>query len=80
VAVGAPPDRPINSIIPLQYLSERKSSNAVSRNRRRIHGFSRNIVVTPKRDKYLTQQIIYNEPPYNIILEFYNEIEDSVCI
>ena len=79
-AVGAPPDQPINSIIPLQYLLEGKSLIAVSRNGRRILGFCGNIVITPKGNEYLAQQTIYNDPPYNIILEFYNKIENSVDI
>lgn len=80
VAVGAPPDLPINSIIPLQYLSERKSLTAVSRNGRRILGFCGNVVITPKGNKYLAQLTIYNEPPYNTILEFYNKIAGGVDI
>jgi ribosomal protein S18 acetylase RimI-like enzyme len=80
VAVGAPPDRPINSIVPLLYLSERKSLIAVSRNGRRILGFCGNTVITPNRTENIMQRTIYNEPSYNIILEFYCKIEDSADI
>ena len=79
VAIGAPPNRPINSI-PLKYLSEGKSLIAVSRNGRRILGFCGNTVKTPKRNENITQQTLYMEPPYNIIVEFCNKIEDSADI
>ena len=80
VAVGIPPDRPINSIVPLQYLSEGKSLIAVSRNGRRVLGFCGNAVMTPSRNENITQQKLHAEPPYNIILEFYFKIEDSADI
>jgi len=80
VAVGAPPDRPINCIVPLQYLSEGKSLIAVSRNGRRILGFSGNRVMTPSRNENIAQRKIYTEPSYNIILEFHFKVEDSADI
>lgn len=80
VAVGAPPDRPIDFITPLQYLSEGKSLIAVSRNERRILGFCGNTVMTPSRNENITQRKIYTEPLYNIILQFVYKIEDSADI
>lgn len=80
VALGAPPDRPINALIPLQYLSEGKSLIAVSRNGRRILGFCGNSVMTPDRIEKITHEMIYTEPLYNIIVQFYRKIEVSADI
>ena len=80
VAIGAPPDRPINCIMPLQYLPEGKSLIAVSRNGRRILGFCGNTIMTPNRNENVTHQTKYTEPLYDIILEFLLKIEDSADI
>jgi ribosomal protein S18 acetylase RimI-like enzyme len=80
VAIRAPPDRPINCIIPLLHLSEGISLLAVSRNGRRILGFCGNTAITPKTDENSTQRPIFTEPSYNKITEFCNKIEESADI
>jgi ribosomal protein S18 acetylase RimI-like enzyme len=80
VAIGAPSDLPIKCIIPLKYLSEGKSLIAVSRNGRRILGFCGNTVITPNGNENIIQQMRYIGPPYSIILEFHNKIEDNADI
>jgi Predicted acetyltransferase len=80
VSLGAPPDRPTNSILALQYLSENKSLLAVSRNGRRILGFCGNAEVTPNTNENVINQTIFTEPTYNIIAEFCHRIEVSADI
>lgn len=80
VGVGAPPDRPINSIVALQYLSENKSLLAVSRNGRRILGFCGNTEITPNTNENINNQKIFTEPTYNIIAEFCHKIEVAADI
>jgi GNAT superfamily N-acetyltransferase len=80
VSIGAPPDRPINAIIQLPYLSEGKSLLAVSRNGRRILGFCGNTAVTPKTNENNTRRPISTEPYYKNILDFFNKIEESADI
>lgn len=80
VSIGAPPDRPIDAIPPLQFLSEGKCLLAVSRSERRILGFCANTEIKANADDKITKQIIFTEPTYNTIADFFNKIEGSVDI
>jgi GNAT superfamily N-acetyltransferase len=77
-SIGANPDRPINAIFSLQFLSEGKSVLAVSRNGRRILGVCINTEQKPtaKEDTEFTLL----DPAYITIADFFRKVESSVDI
>lgn len=75
VCIGSPPNRPIDAILPLQYLSEGRSLLAVSRNGRHIIGVCINGEFKRNKNVYTTKQKKLTEPTYSKIASFLEEFE-----
>jgi ribosomal protein S18 acetylase RimI-like enzyme len=75
VCIGSPPNRPINAILPLEFLSEGRSLLAVSRNGQHILGVCINGEYKRNKNVYTTKQKKLTEPSYSKIASFLEEFE-----